>query len=637
MLGACAAFVLLALGPRSAPAQDSGQSSRTQQTLSPQDLAEMSLEDLSKVEVTSVSRRPEPLASAAASVFVITDQDIRRSGATTLPEALRLAPNLEVGRINNALYGISARGFNLNIANKLLVMIDGRTIYSPLFSGVFWDTWDIPLEDIDRIEVIDGPGAATWGINAVNGVINIITRSAARTQNALVSAGAGDEERFVTAQYGGRLGARGYYRVYGRSSTLEPTELEAGGLAADGWDRRRMGFRADFETGVDSFTLDAAVYDAASDTRPTFGAVDLSGGHLLGHWRRQSGDRAFTEITTYYDETDRSDLRLLQENAAIVDVDLQHGLVRGRHSLVVGGGYRHARSESERGLLFAFVPPTERLDWYNVFGQDQIRVGEAGRVTLGLRAEHNDYTGWETMPSVRYAWAPNARRLFWAALSRAVRAPARLDREIFTPAMGPCFICGGPDFDAEIADVAEVGYRATPASQLSFSVTVFQHWYDRLRSAQFTPLGTIVIANLIEGEVSGVTGWGNWQVLPDWRLSFGGMVLHEDLRLKPGSNDPIGPSNLGNDPDYQALLRSTFDISSAWQLDATLRHVAELPAPAVPAYTALDLRLGWRPNVRLNISLTLRDLLDGGHVEFHTQQERSVFEPSALLQLVWRQ
>jgi iron complex outermembrane receptor protein len=418
---------------------------------------------------------------------------------------------------------------------------------------------------------------------------------------------------------------------------LEPTELEAGGYAFDGWERNRVGFRADFATSADSFTLDAELYDSSSDARPDFGPVELSGGHVLGHWRRQTTNRAFTDVTAYYDDTDRTDLRLLQEKARIFDVDLKQGLTRDRHSVVVGAGYRQARSNSEPGLIFAFVPPDRELTWYNVFGQDQIRVGEAGQVTVGLRAEHNDYTGWEAMPNLRYAWTPSAQRLLWAAVSRAVRAPARLDREIVVPSVGTCFICGGPDFVSEVADVAELGYRATPSPQLSFSVTVFEQRYDKLRSAQITPIGTIVIANLIEGEIAGVTGWGNWQVLPGWRLSFGGMILDEDLRLEPGSNDPVGPSNLGNDPDYQALLRSTFDINPAWQFDATLRHVAELPAPAVPAYTALDLRVGWRPNVRFDISLAIRDLLDGGHAELSTVAERSVFEPSALLKLVWRQ
>lgn len=597
----------------------------------------MSLEDLSEVEVTSVSRRRESLASAAASVFVITAQEIRRSGATTLPEALRLAPNLEVARINNALYAISARGFDTNIANKLLVMIDGRTIYSPLFSGVFWDAEDLPLEDIDRIEVIDGPAGATWGVNAVNGVINIVTRSAERTQSALVSAAAGDEEQLATVRYGGRLGERGYYRVYGRGSAVDATDLEAGGSASDGWERRRIGFRADFETPLDSFTLDAAAYDSSSDARPLFGAVDLSGAHLLGRWRREADNGDFTDVTAYYDTTDREDLRLLQENARIFDVDLKYGLTRDRHSMVVGGGYRHARSVSDPGFLFAFIPADRQLAWYNAFAQDQIRIGAAGQLTVGLRAEHNDYTGWEALPNVRFAWSPSARRLLWTAVSRAVRAPARLDREIFTPSAGQCFICGGPDFVSEIADVAEIGYRATPSPQVSFSVTVFEHWYDKLRSAQFVQSGTIVIANYIEGEVRGVTGWGTWQALPGWRLSFGAMLLDKDLRLESGSTDPVGPSNLGNDPDYQAMLRSTFDISSDWQLDATVRHVAELPAPAVPAYTALDVRVGWRPNVQLDISFTFRDLLDGGHVEFQNVAERSVFEPSALLKLVWRQ
>jgi iron complex outermembrane recepter protein len=600
------------------------------------ELANLSLEQLSKIEVTSVSRRAEPVSTAASSVFVITGEDIRRSGASNLPDALRLAPNLQVARINNRLYAITARGFNSNIANKLLVMVDGRTIYSPLFSGVFWDAQDLVLEDIDRIEVIDGPGAATWGANAVSGVINVITRSAADTVGWMVGAGVGNQERLSTVQYGASFGEHAHFRVYGRGSQLDNTSLQAGGSALDGWDRAQAGFRADWSQSRDALTLQGDVYDESSDDRPVLGEIEVSGFNLLGSWRRAGEDGSFIDVRAYYDSTDRVDLRLLQETARIFDIDLKRGLSFDRHSLVVGGGYRYARSESDPGTLFAFVPANQDLSWYNIFGQDQIRLSDTWELTLGLRLEHNEYTQWETLPNVRLAWKPDDEQLYWAAVSRAVRSPARLDREIHAPPAEPFFIRGGPDFVSEVADVFELGYRASPSERTSFSITAWQHRYDRLRSGQLVPGVGLFIANYIEGDVSGVTAWGSWQAAPRWRLSAGGMILDKDLRLKPGSTDPIGPQNLGDDPDYQLMLRSTFDISSDWQFDAMLRHVAELPAPAVPSYTALDVRVGWRPTAHWDVSLTLQDLLDSEHVEFDDFAERSTFEPTGILRVVWK-
>jgi iron complex outermembrane receptor protein len=597
------------------------------------ELVDLSIEELSNIVVTSVSRRPEPLSEAAASVYVITAEDIRRSGARTLPEALRLAPNLQVARIDTLTYAITARGFNSNIANKLLVLIDGRTVYSPLFSGVFWEAQDVLLEDVDRIEVISGPGAATWGVNAVNGVINVITRSAADTQGVLAVAGGGNTEGELALRYGGRLGGDGNFRIYAKGSTFENTMLPDGREVKDAFTRGQAGFRADWGGSVDQFTLLGNFYDGTTEDRPVLGDIDVSGRNLLARWSRQTVGGSDFEVQAYYDESERRDLRLLQDRSRVTDLQFKHGIPWGSHRVQWGAGYRHARQESDRGTVFTFIPSDRDLSWYYLFAQDQVHLREDLELTLGARLEHNSYTGWEVLPDARLAWKPAPAQLLWASVSRPVRAPARLDREIFLPPNPPFIAQGGPNFESERATVLELGYRAQPTSILSLSVTGFQHRYENLRSARLVP-GGFVISNEIEGEVTGIEAWGTLQATRTWRLALGGFLMDKDLRLKPGSNDPIGPSNLGNDPNYQVLLRSSLDLTPQHELDVQLRQVGGLPRPAVEAYTAVDLRVGWRVNRQAELSFVVQNLFDDKHGEFASDNRLSEFQRAAFLKLV---
>src|SRR5438552_11121534 len=390
------------------------------------DIGDLSIEELSNIKITSVSRHAERLSDAPAAIFVITGEDIRRSGATRLSEALRLAPNLEVARTSASSYAISARGFNNTIANKLLVLIDGRTVYTPLFSGVFWDAQDVMLEDVERIEVISGPGATLWGANAVNGVINVITRRAAETQGTLLAAGAGNLERGAAARQGGKLGEDGAFRVYGKVSDRDRTLRADGTSAHDSWDSGQAGFRADWGTAAGAFTLQGDAYRGTIDQAS--GDIRISGGNVLGRWARQlsGGDRV--QVQAYFDNTEREIPGTFTERLNILDVEFQHALrVGSQHSVIWGGGYRRADDHVSNTAAIAFLPADRNLRWGNLFVQDEIALhGDQLRLTLGTKAQSNPYTGTEFLPSARIAWKPDASRLVWSALSRAVRAPARL-------------------------------------------------------------------------------------------------------------------------------------------------------------------------------------------------------------------
>ena len=599
-------------------------------------LGDLSIEELAEVTVTSVSRRPQRLSEAAAAIYVIQGEDIRRSGAHTLPEALRLAPNLQVAALDARQYAITARGFSSNIANKLLVLIDGRTVYSPLFSGVFWDAQDLLLEDVDRIEVISGPGGVTWGTNAVNGIINIITRPAAGTLGTLAKAAAGSGEQLLAARYGGALGENTRWRLYAKSLRRERSELATPGTSFDAWHRSMVGLRGDWASGSDAAVIEAEAFRGASEDRPLYGAVSLNGAHLLARWSRRLGDGDDLEVQAYLDHTDRTDRFLLQDRADIADLEFKRRLAIGSQQWVVGGGMRHARDNSDPGVLFAFIPAAQTQSWYTFCAQDQLRLAPTLELTLGARLERSPYSGWEALPSARIGWNFSERDLLWASLSRAVRSPARLDREIFFPATPPFFIAGGPSFDSEIANVAEIGYRGQPSAVFSWSMTGFVNDFDRLRSGQITPQGTLVIDNLIAGQVRGIEAWAQWQAAANWRLDAGALWLDKNLHLKAGSNDPVGPGNLGDDARNQWSLRSLFNLSPRHELDIGVRHVGPLPAPAVGSYTAFDARLGWQINPRLDLSFIVRNALDPRHLEFDSGAASAELKRSALLELRWR-
>jgi len=589
-------------------------------------LADLSLEELANLEVTSVSRRAEPLSAAPASIFVITGDDIRRSGATSLPEALRLAPSLHVARVDARQYAISARGFNSTVANKLLVLIDGRTVYTPLFSGVFWDAQDTLLEDIERIEVISGPGGTLWGTNAVNGVINIITKRSTDTQGTLAYAGGGNEEIGLGARHALRLANGGGLRVYGKGFSRDSTVRASGADVPDRWHSGQAGFRADWGAGTDSYTLQGDAYQGKADqTNP--GDVRISGGNLLARWQRQlaGGDRV--QVQAYFDNTHREIPGTFAERLDTYDIEFQHALAVGRdHLFAWGGGHRMARDRVTNTAAIAFLPAKRDLNWTNVFVQDEYRWSDALRFTAGAKVEHNPYTGSEFLPSARLAWRLDESRLLWAAASRAVRAPSRIDREFFIPGLA-----GGPDFRSEISKVFEIGYRSQASTRASYSVTAFHSLHEHLRSIEGTVLG-----NRMEGESTGLEAWGKLQVTPRWRLSAGGTLLDQDLRLEPGSIDTRGVSAAGNDPKRQFSLRSAHDLGKAQDIDLLVRYVSALPNPAVQSYTAFDARYAWRPRAGLELSVSVQNLFDERHPEFGSAASRAEIERGVFVKVTWQ-
>ena len=578
-------------------------------------LADMTLEQLANVVVTTVSGRAEPLSRAAASVYVISAEDIRRSGATSLPEVLRLAPNLQVARVDANQYAISARGFNNVLANKLLVLIDGRSVYSPLFSGIFWEAQEAMLEDVERIEVISGPGATIWGANAVNGVINIVTRPAAQTQGVLASAGTGTNDQQAAARYGGAFDG-GHYRFYAKSVRRDSTSLPGGAAIRDQSDLKQAGFRTDWEGARDRFTLQGDFYNGEADQVPA--PRDYNGFNVLGRWTRGFAGGGEVRAQAYVDSTYRNQpvSGTFNEQLTTYDFEAQHALApTGRHRFLWGLGLRQYRDRVENPLTFAFVPADRNLMRNNLFAQDEIALGRRLALTLGGKLERNTYTGSEFLPTARLAWQPDPEHLVWTALSRTVRAPSRIDRDFFSPPAAPFALAGGPDFRSEVAKVGELGYRSQATPALSYSVTGFVHDYDSLRTISPQPGGTVV-ANDLEGKAYGLETWGSWRATRRARFDAGYTHLHESFTLRPGAVNVESASAQRNDPAEWWNLRGVFDIGQAGELDLMARHYGAIDGRAIPAYTALDARIGWHAMRRVEVSLLVQNVFDRGHVEW---------------------
>jgi iron complex outermembrane receptor protein len=596
-------------------------------------LADLTLEQLSDIVVSSVARHEQRLAEAPASVFVITGDDIRRSGVRTIAEALRLAPNLQVARADANQYAITARGFGNVLANKLLVLLDGRTVYSPLFSGVFWESRDPMIEDIDRIEVVSGPQSTWWGTNAVNGTINIITKTASATQGTLVAAGGGNRDWTASVRYGAATADGGHFRLYARALGLDDTRTARGASVDDASERARMGFRYDRASGDDAWTIQGDAY--VGDIDQPSGGRDISGGNLLARWQRTYANGDATIVQAYWDRT-RLDQQPFRDDLDTFDVEA-HGRLRAgeRHAVTAGGGYRYQDDRVRNAPGIEFRPPKRTLTTAYAFAQDEVELSEALTLIGGIKAEHNDYTGLEWLPTARMRWQASADHMLWGAVSRTVRAPARIDREFFTQ-LGPVELRGGSDFDSEVANVFELGARGRLAPAFTYSLTAFHHEHDRLRSIEPTPEGFLVVANGIEGRTRGVEGWIGWQPLPNWRLLAGGVELRQDLRVEPGTVDVGGLAGLGNDPRRSYVLRSSLDLPYRQELDVMLRYVGERPAPLVPAYTAVDLRWGWHVNRDVELSLTLENLTDDRHAEWGPAPNRVEFERAWHLKVVIR-
>ena len=592
-------------------------------------LADLSLEQLSNIVVTLVSRRDETLADAAASIYVITAEDIRRSGVTSLPEALRLAPNLQVARADANQYAITARGFNSVLANKMLVMIDGRTVYSPLFSGVFWEAQDVMLEDIDRIEVVSGPGGTLWGINAVNGVIHVVTRSGADTRGGLLKGGVGTEDRIASARYGVRAG-KADVRAYTQYREKENTELPDGTDLPDASDRIQAGFRADWTAPAHTLTLQGDAYRSTIDQ--SVGERELRGANILGRWTRTLDEGQTLRVQGYYDHTERDQPGAINEVLGTYDIEMQHGFQPGdRHNVLWGGGFRYQNDRVENLTpALAFHPASRVLRVANVFAQNDVTIREDLLLILGLKLEYNDYTEFEFLPDVRISWKQRPTRLLWGAWSRAVRAPSRVDREFYSPANPPHFVlAGGRDFDSEIAHVFELGYRDQITEAFSLAFTGFHHDYEGLRSIEPSPAGP-VFENGIDGRVTGIETWAGYRTGQSWRVSAGFVYQDKELETAPGFVGLGGASSLGNDPDHWWIVRSSLTVLRDVEFDAIVRYVTSLPEPHVPSYTALDARIGWTLEDRAEIGVRGRNLLDDGHPEWGAAAgrpdiERAVF------------
>lgn len=597
-------------------------------------IARMSIEELAKIEITSVSKRPELLSDAAAAVFVITREDIRRSGATSIPEILRMAPNLQVARVDASQYAITARGFNSTTANKLLVLIDGRSVYTPLFSGVFWDVQDIT--DIERIEVASGPGGTLWGANAVNGVINIITRNSSETLGGGIALGAGTAERGGAAQYGGKLGDDATYRLNVKGFSRKHTVTARGSSVQDSWDKAQAVVRADWVRGGDTLMLQGAAYDGSIDQAANADKT-ISGAHLLARWNRRLTEDSTFQLQTYYDRTKRVYPGTYGEVLDVYDIDLQHRFQWGeKHHIVWGGGYRLSRDDVTNSTGLAFLPAQKDMTLANLFVQDSVALQENLQLTLGAKLEHNNYTGLEFQPNARLAWKLADRSLLWSAVSRALRTPSRLDRELFAPAVPPFLLAGGPNFQSEKLTAYEVGYRAQPASHASFSISAFYNVYDDLRTSEPTTANPlpIVLGNMMEGDGYGVEMWGSYRINDWWRLYAGYNYLKRSLHLKPGSRDSSTVRS-GTDPEHQFSLRSTMNLPHNLELDFALRSVGGLDNPNVPGYTVVDARLGWNISKNLEVSLSGFNLGNQRHAEFGRLPGRSEFGRTFYLKTLW--
>ena len=598
-------------------------------------LKALSLEELLSVEVTSASKPPRTLWRLPAAISIIEQEEIRRSGVRSLPDALRLATGVHVARFDSRTWSISARGLNSQVGNKMLVLIDGRSVYTPLFSGVFWDVQDYLLADVERIEVVRGPGGSLWGSNAVNGVVNIVTRPAADTRGGLLEAGGGSEHTaFGALRWGGAL-PNGDYRVYGTFRELDALVFADGGSADDDLRFRQGGFRADLRPPVgDGLTVQGDLYSGTIG-HPVRDTTDVEGGNLGVRWNAGLAGGRF-EARLYLDDTERVVPGQFAEDRRTWDLELQHDTRLGRHELVWGAGYRRSDDRVEDSAVLAWEPNEAELWIVNVFAQDTIHLDERWQLTLGTKIEEQSAMDLEVQPTVRLALTPDERQILWAAASRAVRAPTRIDRDVRVPGEPPFLVVGNPDWRPEEVLAYELGYRRLFADGLYLEAAAFYNDYDDLRSQEPSPAGLpLVLGNRLEGETHGLELTGRYAPTPRLRLRAGMTWLDTDLRLEPGSGDPTGGASEANDPGFHGFLRADLDLPRDWTVGAWLRYVDDLERPAVAAYHELDLRLAWRPRPDLEISLVGQNLLHDHHPEFGALPSREEVERGVYGELLW--
>jgi iron complex outermembrane receptor protein len=617
------------------------------------DLTQKSLEDLMNVEVTSVSKREQKTSEAAAAVFVISQEDIRRSGALNIPDLLRMVPGLDVAQINASKWAISARGFNGQYSDMLLVMIDGRAVYNPIFAGVFWDSQNLALENIERIEVIRGPGAAVWGANAVNGVINIITKSARETQGGYVAGSSGNASGRVAVGYGGKVRGLGAYRIFGQGFHYNSLPTFAGLDGQDDWSFGRAGFRTDSTLSAkDSLTTEGEFYTGnagemtsvpVSIQPPVTATLALrdrySGWNALTRWNHVISPRSDTSLQVYFDRTTRSDSTYnigLNE----FDVDFQHHVKLGtRQDIVWGLGYRVSSDGTTPSLRIVFTPKDSRTQHFSSFVQDEIALRrDRLHLSLGARFEHNSYTGFGVEPSARLVWTPDSKNMVWGAVSGAERTPSRTDTDIrvnFTALPGPgnlpilVSLFGNPNFKNERLTAFEAGYRNAWTSRFSLDSTVFYNRYRDLLSVEPGAMGVEInpapmhllvpesFGNGLYGETHGLELFANWKMASFWTLSPGYAFFSMHLHPFAGSQDFTDPeATEGGTPDHKAQLRSSVSLPWNLQWNTSAYFVNRLPDVSIPSYTRLDTSLLWHGGEHVSMSVVGQNLLKDVHPEY---------------------
>jgi iron complex outermembrane receptor protein len=621
------------------------------------DVTSMSVEDLMNMQVTSVSKRSQKVADAAAAVFVITQDDIERSGARSIPELLRMVPGLEVARIDENKWAIGSRGFNGRFDDKLLVLIDGRSVYTPLFSGVYWDVQDVMLEDVERIEVIRGPGATLWGANAVDGVINIITKSSKDTQSGLLKAEGGDEELTADSfRYGGKAGNKGFYRGYMKGFDWGSSTSLAGQNADDGWHQMRGGFRSDWTLSpADTFTFQGDTYhswDGETLSVPTlaapysstfFNTGDYSGGNLLGRWTHNFSGSSIS-LQTYFDRTNYSDASLFVDHESVYDIDFQHDFHVGqRHEIVWGAGYRSIQDRNGSTFTVAVTPSMRNYNQFSAFAQDEISfLDKTLRITVGSKFEHNDFTGFEVEPNIRFVDSIRKNQSIWGAISRAVRTPAiteeglRLNEAVVPPGAPPFnsplpvieAVYGSDQFKSEDLLAYEVGYRVQATSTLSADIAGFYNNYSNLRTAEPgtpfvegspTPADLVfpfLAENKMSGGTYGIEPFVDWKALPRWKLFGSYSYLEMNIRKNADSLDPTADLPNGENPKHQFYFRSSLDLPKHIEQDVSVRYVDQLPSLNIPSYSSLDAGVRWSPVPNLVLSFDGQNWLDKRHIEF---------------------
>ncbi|MFT5525808.1 MAG: iron complex outermembrane receptor protein, partial [Pirellulaceae bacterium] len=596
--------------------------------------------------VSSVSRQESTVARSPAAVFVITQEMIRRSGYRSVPELLRMAPGVQVAHIDANKWAISIRGFNNRFSNKLLVQIDGRSVYTPLYGGVFWDVQDLMLEDIERIEVIRGPGATVWGSNAVNGVINVITKSSYDTVGLLFNGGSGKEQNgFVSGRAGGRVSSDFHWRVY--SKYLDHDDYFSQSGIQDGYRQSRAGFRAEWDpTCCDSVTFQGDIYDGASGqqiatptpTLPFFQVANsadvVRGGNALIRWRHQIGDESEIAIQTYFDRTER-DSFTRSEDRNTFDVDFQHRFrLNDYHRVIYGAGYRTSEDQLVNdGFVIDIMPAQRTINVVSYFLQDEIElVDDELFFTVGSKFEHNSFTNFEFQPSGRVVWNPNQREAYWAAVSRAVRSPTRIDDDLFIRTIGGLSVVGNRNFESEDLLAYEVGYRAQPHEQLSFDIAGFYHQLNDISGAVPISMSQFQLTNAGDGHAYGFELSANYQINPCWKL-FGSYSFQRiDIQTMPNAIHAQSPE--GSTPHNQFYFWLSGQLREDVELDLMLRYADSLESMNIPSYVELDARIGWQVTCDLELAVIGRNLLDNHHPEFgdtpftgsqSTEVERSVF------------